>query len=63
MEFEIKVVKIDNGIRSDVKLNDEMPVVEMKRIRFKLLAAAGKMNQRIYDETGETMQLWPGWNK
>lgn len=39
MEFEIKVVKIDNGIRSDVNLNGEMPVVEMKRIRFKLLAA------------------------
>lgn len=63
MEFEIKVVKIDNGIRSDVKLNDEMPIVEMKRIRFKLLAAAGKMNQRIFDETGETMKLWPGWDK
>ena len=63
MEFEIKVVKIDNGIRSDVKLNDEMPVVEMKRIRFKLLAAAGKMNQRIFDETGETFQIRTEWNK
>ena len=63
MEFEIKVVKIDNGIRSNVKLTDEMTVVEMKRIRFKLLAAAGKMNQRIFDETGETFQIRTGWNK
>ena len=61
MEFEIKVVKIEHGIRSDVKLNDEMPVKEMKRIRFELLAAAGKMNQRIFDETGETFQTKNGW--